>query len=279
MTPGRSASGVQYVLLHVVLWAAVFGTGFPILFTFATSLKLFRDIVSGEPLFSPTLSNYLTLFEQSGFWRLTANSLVVASASTGVVLSLSSLASYSLIRYRWSARVRRGINSWLLFLYMVPAITLAGPLYLLSRALGLYDTPLAVIMAHSLLNLPFATWMLQTFIADVPEELEDAGRIDGCSHFGVFWKVTLPIARGGVTATGVLVFVFSWIEFLMALTLSSTPRGMTVPIGIAGFVQEFSIRYGEMAAAACVAAVPAVLFVSVAQRYIVRGLTLGALKG
>lgn len=277
--PDRTVRRVRYVLLHAALWTAVFGTVLPIVFTFFTSLKLFRDIVSGRLLFAPTLSNYRTLFEQSEFLRLTANSLVVAAASTGVVLGLSSLGSYGLIRYRWPAYVRRGINSWLLFLYMVPAITLAGPFYLLSRALGLYDTPLAVIMAHSLLNLPFAMWMLQTFIADVPVELEEAGRIDGCSRFGVFWKVTLPVARAGVTATGILVFVFSWIEFLMALTLTSTPRGMTVPIGIAGFVQEFSIRYGEMAAAACFAALPAVFFVSVAQRYIVRGLTLGALKG
>lgn len=276
---GPVARRVRYILLHVTLWVAVLATGLPILFTFLTSLKPFRDIVSGRLLFTPTLNNYSTLFEQSEFWRLAANSLVVAVASTGVVLSLSSLGSYGLVRYRWPAFVRRGINSWLLFLHMVPAITLAGPLYLLARAIGLYDTPFAVIMAHSLFNLPFAMWMLQTFIADVPVELEEAGLIDGCSRFGVFWKVTLPVARTGVTATGVLVFVFSWIEFLMALTLTSTPRGMTIPIGIASLVQEFNIRYGEMAAATCLAALPAVLFVSVTQRYIVRGLTLGALKG
>jgi multiple sugar transport system permease protein len=129
------------------------------------------------------------------------------------------------------------------------------------------------------LNLPFAIWMLQSFFADIPSELEEAAAIDGCNRMTTFLRIILPLARPGLFATAILTFIFSWKDFLFALTLTSTPAGMTIPVGIATFAQEYSVRYGEMAAAASLAIVPALVFVVFAQRHIVKGLTFGALKG
>jgi len=171
------------------------------------------------------------------------------------------------------------VMGWLLFVNMLPPIVFVGPFYLLSRSISLYDTPPAVILAHMVINLPLAIWMLQDFFREIPRELEEAALVDGCDQIQSFWRIILPIARPGLAATAILVFIFSWNEFLLALSLTSTPNANTLPVGIAGFVQEHNIRYGEMAAASFLATLPALVMVFFAQRQIVRGLTLGALKG
>lgn len=175
--------------------------------------------------------------------------------------------------------MRGGLTWWLLFLNLIPPVVFAGPFYVIARRLGLYDTLIAVAVAHAVINLPLAVFILQSFFADVPRELEEAAAIDGCSRLHTLTRVVLPITRPGVAAAALLAFIFSWKDFLLALTLTSTPRSATIPIGIAAFAQEYSIRYGEMAAAATVATIPAVILVIFAQKHIVRGLTLGAVKG
>jgi multiple sugar transport system permease protein len=162
---------------------------------------------------------------------------------------------------------------------MLPPIIYVGPFYLISRALRIYDSPFAVIMAHVVLNLPLGVFMLYDFFAEIPHELEEAAWIDGASHIQTFWKVALPMIKPGLAATAVLVFIFSWKEFLFALSLTSTESGMTIPVGIAGFVQEYNVRYGEMSAAAIFASLPALVMVIFAQKHIIKGMTLGAVKG
>jgi multiple sugar transport system permease protein len=266
---------------HALLLATVVVTLFPIAFIVQTSFKYLRDITAGGFAFTPTLSNYLTLFTGSRgtFGRLALNSLSAGVLSTVVVLAVGALAAYSLSRFRWPVFWSGLILGWLLFVHMLPPITFVGPFYLLARGIGIYDSPLAVAMAHVVLNLPFAIWMLQSFFADIPSELEEAAAIDGCNRMTTFLRIILPLARPGLFATAILTFIFSWKDFLFALTLTSTPAGMTIPVGIATFAQEYSVRYGEMAAAASLAIVPALVFVVFAQRHIVKGLTFGALKG
>lgn len=269
------------LLLHGMLWLVALIILIPLFYTFLTSLKSFRDIVTGAFPFEVTFSNYRELFvgTRSNFTRLTINSLVIGAMTAVVVLTIATLGAYSLTRLRWSRFWSGFVLSWLIFIHMLPPIIFIGPFYLISRRLGIYDTVIAVVMAHTVLNLPLAIWMLQSFFADIPPELEEAAAIDGCSHIGSFWRIVLPLARPGIAATALLVFIFSWKDFLFALTLTSTPRSMTIPVGIASFVQEWNIRYGEMSAAAFFAALPALILVIVAQRNIVKGLTLGALKG
>ena len=253
----------------------------PVIFTCLTSLKYFRDIISGSLAFTPTFDNYKELFlaSRSSFTRLTFNSLIAGAGSTFVVLGVACLASYSLSRYRWHGLWKKLVLGWLLVVHMLPPIIFVGPFYLISRYLRTYDSPLAVIMAHVVLNLPLGIFMLYDFFADVPQEIEEAAWMDGASHIQTFLHVVLPMVKPGLAATAVLVFVFSWKEFLFALSLTSTASGMTVPVGIAGFVQEYNVRYGEMSAAAMFASIPALILVIFAQKHIIKGMTLGALKG
>lgn len=269
------------LLLHGVLMLFALLILAPVVYTFLTSLKLFRDIISGSWSFDPTLRNYEQLFmsNRNNFVDLTRNSLIVGVLTLVVVIVVAALGAYSLSRFKWRRAISGLVMGWLLFVNMLPPIIFVGPYYLIARNLEIYDTAIAIVMAHSILNLPLAFWMLHSFFADVPIELEEAASIDGCSRLQTFLRIVLPIARPGIAATAVLVFVFSWKEFLFALTLSSTPAAMTIPVGIAGFAQEYNVRYGEMAAAAFFATLPALVLVFVAQKHIVKGMTLGALKG
>jgi multiple sugar transport system permease protein len=272
---------LKSLLLHLVLIVAALIILGPIAYTFMTSLKLQRDIISGQWGFKPTWSNYQQLFvsNRNNFKDLTRNSLEVGLLTMVVVLSIGSLGAYSLSRFKWRRLISALVLGWLLFVNMLPPIIFVGPFYLIATTLNIYNTPYAIAMAHTILNLPLAFWMLYSFFADVPIELEEAAAIDGCTRWQTFYKIALPVARPGIAATAVLVFVFSWNEFLFALVLSSTSASMTIPVGIAGFAQEYNILYGQMAAAAFFATLPALVLVFVAQKYIVKGMTLGALKG
>jgi len=274
VSPGRA---VRTLLLLL----AVLITLGPLLYTLLTSLKYLRDITTMSFVFTATLDNYRALFDpsQSNFLRLALNSLLVGLVSTAIVTFVGVLGAYSLTRFRWHPALRGGITWWLLFLNLIPPVVFAGPFYVIARKLGLYDTVLAVAIAHAVINLPLAVFIMQSFFADIPKELEEAASIDGCTRLQTLTWVILPIIRPGIAAASLLAFIFSWKDFLLALTLTSTPRSATIPIGIASFAQEYSIRYGEMAAAATIATIPAVILVIFAQKHIVRGLTLGAVKG
>jgi multiple sugar transport system permease protein len=268
-------------LRHTFLMGAVLVTLFPVVFTALTSLKYRRDIISGRFTFSPTLQNFRNLFEGSRgvFDQLTLNSLIVGLGSTLLVISIAALAAYGLSRFEWSKTWSGLILGWLLFVYMLPPITFAGPFYLIARQIGVYDSPVTLAVAHVVLTLPFAVWLLQSFFAEIPRELEEAAAIDGCTRGGAFWRIILPIARPGLFATAILTFIFSWKDFLFALVLTSTPAGNTIPVGIASFVQEYNLKFGEMSAAAILATIPAVILILFAQKHIVKGMTMGALKG
>lgn len=269
------------LLKHTVLMTAVLVTLVPVVFTALTSLKLRRDIISGSFLFDPTFVNFRELFEGSRgvFDRLTLNSLIAGVGSTLLVIAVATLAAYSLSRFQWNKVWSGLLLGWLLFVYMLPPITFAGPFYLITREIGIYDSPVTLAVAHVVLTLPFAVWLLQSFFAEIPTELEEAASIDGCTRAGAFWRIVLPIARPGLFATAILAFIFSWKDFLFALVLTSTPRGNTIPIGIASFVQEYNLEYGGMAAATVLATIPAVILIMFAQQHIVKGMTMGALKG
>ncbi|MEM6530275.1 MAG: carbohydrate ABC transporter permease, partial [Chloroflexota bacterium] len=229
----------------------------------------------------PQINNYQEIFtgSRSNFIELTRNSLVVASVTAIICGIIGSLGAYSITRLKWSRWVNGGILIWLLFVNMMPPIVFVTPYYLWTRSLGIYDTPFAVVMAHVVLNMPLAVIMMTNFFAEVPKEMEEAAMIDGCNQFQAFMLVVVPMVRPGLAAMGVLVFVFSWKEFLFALSLTTTSAGRTIPVGIANFVQEFNIRYGEMAAGSFFAMIPALILVLFAQRHIIKGLTVGAVKG
>ena len=162
---------------------------------------------------------------------------------------------------------------------MFPAIVTAVPLFLIMRALWLVNTRLSLIVVYTSLNLPFVVWMMRGFFAEVPRDLEEAAMVDGDSRMGAFWRVVLPLVAPGLAATAVFCLIVSWNEFLFALVLTQTDEAMTLPVGIAGRVTQYGIKWGAMSAAAVVAMVPILVFALSVQKYLVRGLSLGAVKG
>lgn len=267
------------LLRHAVLVLMVVSILIPVLVTLLTSLKIPRDILTRSFLFEPTFRNYRELFTGASFGQLTVNSLIASIGATILIIVIACLAAYSLSRFAWPRVVRFSILGMLIGIQMLPPIIFTGPFYFISRALGIYDTPVALIMAYIVLQLPLATLILIEFFAGVPKELEESASIDGAGHLTIFLRIALPLVAPGIATAALLTFNFSWNDFLFALTLTTTPQGMTIPVGIASFAQEYQVKYGNMTAAAILATVPALLLVIFAQRYITKGLTLGAVKG
>ena len=266
-------NGVLLIMVVMIL--------FPVGYTLSTSLKSTAEIYSGVVFFTPKMTNYQEIFtgSRSNFAVLTRNSLVVASMTAIICGVIGSLGAYSITRMKWSPWVSGSVLIWLLLVNMMPPMVFVTPYYLWATDLGIYNTPWAVTMAHVVLNMPLAVVMMTNFFAEVPKEMEEAAMIDGCNQWQAFWRVIIPMVRPGLAAMAVLVFVFSWKEFLFALTLTTNQDGRTIPVGISNFVQEFNIRYGEMAAGSFFAMIPALILVLVAQRHIIKGLTVGAVKG
>jgi multiple sugar transport system permease protein len=162
---------------------------------------------------------------------------------------------------------------------MFPAIVTAVPLFLMMRDLRLLNTKLSLVVVYTAFNLPFVVWMMRGFFAEVPQDLEEAALVDGDSRLGALVRVVLPLVSPGLAATAVFCLIVSWNEFLFALVLTQTDVSMTLPVGIAGRVTQYEIKWGVMSAAGAVAMVPILIFALAMQRYLVRGLSLGAVKG
>ena len=251
----------------------------PFAWILTASFKYQIAIYAGQWPFTPTLSNYADVLfgRRSDFAANILNSLTVAAASTLLVLAVGGLAAYSLHRFRWPAWVSAGFLGWTLVFHMVPVLTLIGPWYIAFRELGLYDTRTALIMTHVTINLPMTVWLMRAFFRDIPTEILEAAHVDGCGPFDAFYRVVLPLALPGLIAAGILAFVFSWNEFPIALSLTSRDNA-TVPVAIARFAQQYEIQHAQMAAASVISTIPAILLMFVGQRFIVSGLTLGAVK-
>ncbi len=236
-------------------------------------------LLTGQFWFKPVWSNFQELLfsSTSDYLHDFMNSLIVGLASTAIVLVAATLASYSITRLRWPGWVVHSLLLWAAIFNMIPPITMVGAWYVMFRSVGLDNTYLGLILAHATLNLPLSLWLMTVFVREIPVELEEAARLDGCSTPSLIWRVVLPLVRPGLTATGILAFIFSWNEFAVALNLTQKATA-TVPVAIAKYAQEFEIKYTEMAAGAILSAIPAIMLLLLFQRHIVKGLTAGALK-
>ena len=254
---------------------------FPIYWIAVTSLKIRAEQATMPTVWFPTtftFSNFLDTFVARGFGGYLFNSLLAALASTALCMTLGSLAGYSLARFRFPGRVRQGVGFWILSTRMFPPIVSVVPLFFLARQLSLVDSRGAIIAAYTLFNLPLVVWMTRGVFREVPQDLEEAAMVDGLTRLSAFARVTLPLAAPGLAATAILCMILSFNEFLFALTLG-TLKAVTLPVGIASCVTQYKVMWGEMSAAGLVAVVPIVAFVLVAQKHLVRGLTMGAVKG
>ncbi len=268
----------KYLLLALALLAAVA----PVYWLLTISFKTEVDQFASPPLwfwFSPTFEHYYDAFISRSFGQYLLTSAIVAVASTVCALVIGTLAAYSLARFRLPYNLDNKLSLWILSTRMFPAIVTAVPLFLMMRDLRLLNTRLSLIIVYTAFNLPFVVWMMRGFFAELPRDLEEAALVDGDSRLGALWRVVLPLVAPGLAATAVFCLIVSWNEFLFALVLTQTDEAMTLPVGIAGRVTQYEIKWGVMSAAGAVAIVPILVFALAVQKYLVRGLSLGAVKG
>lgn len=263
-----------YVLLSVVAVAFLA----PLVWTVMTSLKTPLEASSSPPTwkFTPIWSNYATAWQSQGFGTAFWNTTYESILSVLLSLVLAVPAAYSLARFR--VRGKETVGAGLIVVRMLPEMLFLIPLYALYRRFGLYDTPVGVILAFQIFNLPYSIWLLRQFIAQVPVEIEQAARVDGCTTGQVLRRVTLPLIAPGLFATAILDLIVVWTNLLipLALTQSNSPL---VSTAIANFQGYGSFNQPLIAAASIIAIAPQFVFFLFAQRYIIQGMTLGAVKG
>ena len=267
---------------YVVLMAALIIAIAPVYWMLTISLKTEVDQFAVPPRwigFAPTFAHYYDAFFARSFGRYLVTSLTVATLSTICAVTLGTLAAYGLARFKLRAGLDRRLSMWILSTRMFPPIVTAVPLFLMMRDLRLLNTITALVIVYTALNLPFVVWMMRGFFRELPKELEEAAMVDGDSRLGALRRVILPLVTPGLAATAVFCLIVSWNEFLLGLVLTQTDASMTLPVGIAGRVTQYEIKWGVMSAAGVVAMIPILVFAMAVQKYLVRGLSLGAVKG
>lgn len=268
----------RFLFILGLALAAFWSLG-PFLWQVVTSLKPDAELTRLPPLLPalPTLDHYRAVFSGTAFLRIIGNSAAVASCSTLLSIAIGSPAAFGLAKL---AIPRKGlILLFILSASMFPAIATVSPLFLIISRLGLRDTWLALIVTYTTFSLPLSIWIMTNFFRRIPDEIYYAARVDGCSPFQAFLKVLLPLAAPGIFTAALLVFIFSWNEFLFALTFTATTASRTIPVAIALFPGLHEVPWGDIAAASVIVTLPLVLLVFLFQKRIVEGLTAGAVKG
>ena len=267
------------VLLWAALTMALIVYGFPFLYLILTSFKTPQNTIAVPPSLVPspwTLENYVIALAEEGVTRSILNSVLTAAISTVLSMILAVPAAYAITRYR--TRIGQYFVIAVLITRMVPAIVVGAPLMSTMSSLGISDTQLGLALAHTTISLPLSIWLMASFFEVVPNELEEAAKMDGASRLRALRWVILPIVSGGLAVTAIFAFLASWNEFLFALLLTSI-NAQTTPIVIANFQTQFGLDWGSMTALSTLYSVPVILLTLALQRHIVAGLTLGAIKG
>ena len=250
---------------------------FPVYWLAMNSFKTADEIYSSPPVWWPAslqLNNYLVLFKDGdavSVW----NSLVVSTISTVLAMSLGTLCAYSLARFKTGGD---HLSNWIISQRMVPPIAVVFPIFLLYVYLGWVDTYIGMILLYTAFNLPYVIWMMRGYIQDIPRSLEEAALVDGCTHWEVFWKVVIPMCKGGLFATAIFTFIFAWNEFLFALVLTRT-EVVTYTVQVTHYLGGQSNFWTKIAAMSVLGTLPVFIAVVFMQRYLVRGISLGAVKG
>jgi multiple sugar transport system permease protein len=270
----RERHGLSWAVLAVYLVFVLI----PILLVVLNSFKHPRDIYSGSisPIFEATLDNYRLVLERLQIQDAMLHSLIVAALSTLLALAAGVPSAYALARL--PMRARGGWAGVILFARMTPPIVLVIPMFVLFTTLSLTDSYLALILAHATISIPLVVWMVRSFFEDIPIELEEAARVDGATRLGAFWRIALPLSASGITAAAIIAFLASWNEFLFAVTIAGQ-HTQTAPLAIASSVGKLSTDLGTSSAAAVLAMLPIFVLGWFVQRFLVRGMTLGAVKG
>ncbi|MFB6079564.1 MAG: carbohydrate ABC transporter permease [Haloferacaceae archaeon] len=264
-------------VIHLVLFLAVFFIVSPLVWELITSLKTQQGVTALTYLPQhPTLAAYRRALFDRGFWHAVVNSVIVASASTAIVMVLGTPAGYVFSRFRFP--YDNAVFVFVLFTRLFPPIGLVTPYYRIITTFGLLNTKAGIVIANIYLWLPLVIYVMRNFFITIPQALDEAARVDGCTKVQAFRHVVFPVVLPGFAAGTILTFLYSWREFLFAFTVSTDLSSMTMPVATFLFVGDAGIDWAAMAAAAIVAIIPSALVVIFFQRYIVVGLT-GGMKG
>jgi multiple sugar transport system permease protein len=270
----------RMALVYTALIAAEVFALFPFWWMITTSLKHQVEIFSGLEFLpqAPTLANFAALFDTYNFGPFLTNSVVVVTFSVAISLLLGTPAAYALIHLPAESWLQKQALIVVLLVRMLPTILLVIPFYIVLADTGLLNTKLGLIVLYTGLNTGFVIWLMQSFLAEIPREIEEAALVDGDTRLTALRRVVLPLAAPGLAATAIFSVVNIYNDFLIALTMTSTPDAQTVTVGVSTLIGKIQIQWGPMAAAGVVGALPIVIFALLVQRHFVRGLTLGAVK-
>lgn len=266
---GHLVSGVALLIVCVV---AVF----PLVWMAGISLKSGRQVIDPSVwFFTPTFEHYADAISMRGVFDYMANSAVVAVSTTLLSVTIGAFAAYGLARFRFARR--EDLAFVVLAMRMLPAIAIVIPLFVMAQTIGILDTRLVLVVCYMLFNIPFSIWMLRGFFEEIPDAIEEAALIDGCSRAQVLGRIILPLAAPGLAATSIFCIINSWNEFTFAVFLTSF-RSSTLPTTVTQFLSASGTAWGPMAAVGVLTIVPMIVFALFVQRYMVKGLAFGGVK-
>ncbi len=269
----RVRLGLRYLLATVVTVLFLF----PVYWLFTISFKTPDEIFAVPPVWVPAqfrLDNYLILFTE-GDAAVIWNSLVIAGVSSVLAMTLGTFCAYSLARFNTGGE---NLAIWIISQRMMPPIAIVFPIFLAFVFAGMVDTFHGLILLYTAFNLPYVIWMMRGYIVDIPLELEESALVDGCTRWQTFWRVVFPMARSGLMATAVFTFVFAWNDFIFALILTRT-EVITFPVQLTHYMGGQSNFWSKISAMSVLGTLPVFIAVTLLQRYLVRGISLGAVKG
>ena len=265
--------------IYIIAISTVFLSLVPIIWLVLTSIRPMVEITSPRLMLlptDPTLQNYVDVFTRYKTGQYLTNSIIVSLSVVATNLIIGPPAAYALARFRF--RGEQLVLGMIIVFRMIPIVTAMIPLFIVFSVLGLLNTYLGLIVAHTAFKLPVTIWVLRSFFIEVPKELEEAARVDGCSTFGTLLRIALPLVKPGLAAAGVLAFLWTWNDLLVSLVLSISDNSIMLPLGLAKFVVEYGVDWGPMTAAGVIVFIPTLAFIFIAERYLVRGLTVGGVK-
>ncbi len=269
------------LVLNLVTWTLVLAVAFPLLWMIVTSLKPQSELFRIPPTWLPetvTFEHYRTLLVETKFLVYFRNSVVLATSTTVFVVALGTLGAYSLVRFRY--RGRETLAVLVLFTYLLPSVVLIIPLYLMMVAVGLSNTLLSLILAHTTFALPYALWLLRSFMEGIPEDLESAALVDGASRMGAFRDIILPQLLPGIVSTALFTFILSWNEYLYALVLVNSDSVAPLTTGVMSMlISAFNIEWSLLMAASVMMSLPLIVVFAFLQSYLTSGFGAGGVKG
>ena len=268
--------GTRVVVLAIMIIMVLF----PLYWLASNSIKTSAEYLKNPPVIVPskvTIENYIQIFAKSDAGRALYNTVMVSVCTTVLCVAIGSLAAYAIAKGSIHKKVRSGFSMWFMIQKMYPAVCVAIPIYLVMRKIGLIDTVPGLVIVNTSFNLPMTIWLMIGFFQDLPDEIEQSGKIDGCNMFQRFFYLALPITKPGIVAAAILVFNAAWNEFLFSAILSIN-KSKTLSVVVAGFITDKGLEWGPMAALSMVLIVPVVILVWILQKDFVSGLTMGSVK-